>query len=86
MELKDQLNLLWKYLFLAVFTYGVITLTCCKNETSGCCKNNQSIAPCQVQNSASIKTKCGSGCSKTCCKKTDKAPCGANCSKPCCSK
>ncbi len=78
MELKDKLNLLWKYLFLAVFTYGVITLTCCKNEDSGCCESNQSIAPCQVQNSASIKTKNGSECSKSCCKKTDKAPSRAN--------
>ena len=34
MELKDQLNLLWKYLFLAVFTYGVISMTCCKKSCS----------------------------------------------------
>ena len=30
MELKDKLNLLWKFLFLAIFTYGVICVTCCK--------------------------------------------------------
>ena len=29
MELKDKLNLIWKFSFLAVFTYAVISLTCC---------------------------------------------------------
>lgn len=38
LELKDKLNLLWKFLFLAVFTYGVISLTCCKKSCSSCCK------------------------------------------------
>ena len=34
MELKDKLNLVWKFLFLAVFTYGVISMTCCKDSCS----------------------------------------------------
>ena len=43
MELKDKLNLVWKFLFLAVFTYGVISMTCCKDSCSSpsessCCK------------------------------------------------
>ena len=37
MELKDKLNLLWKFLFLAVFTYGVISVTCCKKSRSTSC-------------------------------------------------
>ena len=34
MTLFEKLNLLWKFLFLAVFTYGVINLTCCKKSCS----------------------------------------------------
>ena len=41
MELKDKLNLLWKYLFLAVFTYAVISMTCC-NQNSSCSKQSNS--------------------------------------------
>ena len=47
LDLKDKLNLLWKFLFLAVFTYGVVMVTCCKNDcssssaaTSQCCKKD----------------------------------------------
>ena len=42
LELKDKLNLLWKFCFLAVFTYGVISMTCCKNScasSSSCTKD-----------------------------------------------
>ena len=79
MELKDKLNLLWKFLFLAVFTYGVISLTCCRNSCSSVCKNQSAqVSPC--------KAACGSNCSKPCCAKTVKAPCGPNCTKPCCGK
>ncbi len=38
MELKDKLNLVWKFLFLAVFTYGVISMTCCKDSCSSSSK------------------------------------------------
>ena len=75
MELKDKLNLLWKFLFLAVFAYGVISLTCCRNSCPSFCKNQSAqVAP------------CGLNCTKSCCAKSDKAPCGANCTKPCCAK
>ena len=37
MDTKDKLNLLWKFLFLAVFTYGVISVTCC---SSSCAKSS----------------------------------------------
>ena len=47
MELKDKLNLIFKFTFLAVFTYAVITLTCCKSNSSCCSKSGQT-APCQV--------------------------------------
>ena len=42
LDLKDKLNLCWKFLFLAVFTYGVVSLTCCKNSCSTSC--NQEVA------------------------------------------
>ena len=34
MTLFEKLNLLWKFLFLAVFTYGVVSLTCCEKSCS----------------------------------------------------
>ena len=52
MELKDKLNLVWKFLFLAVFTYGVISMTCCKDSCSSdrkssCCKTeSMATKPC----------------------------------------
>ena len=52
MELKDKLNLVWKFLFLAVFTYGVISMTCCKDSCSSaskssCCKTeDMATKPC----------------------------------------
>ena len=41
MDIKDKLNLAWKFLFLAVFTYGVMSLTCCSSNcnSSACCKS-----------------------------------------------
>ena len=56
LELKDKLNLLWKFLFLAVFTYGVISVTCCKKSCSSSCKQN-----------TTIQKQCGPNCVKSCC-------------------
>lgn len=41
MDIKDKLNFAWKFLFLAVFTYGVMSLTCCASDcgSSSCCKS-----------------------------------------------
>ena len=42
MDIKDKLNLARKFLFLAVFTYGVISLTCCSSNcdsSKACCKS-----------------------------------------------
>ena len=55
MELKDKLNLLWKFLFLAVFTYGVISVTCCKKSRSTSCAKqsgqvSSSVTPFQEPN------------------------------------
>ena len=38
MDIKDKLNLAFKFLFLAVFTYGVLSLTCC-SSSDACCKS-----------------------------------------------
>ena len=67
MELKDKLNLLWKYLFLAVFTYAVINLTCCNNKGSSCCGNkSEQVSPCGL-NKQPTKQPCGANCNKPCC-------------------
>jgi hypothetical protein len=61
MSLVEKLNLLWKFLFLAVFTYGVMSLTCCKQSCSSsqsCCKSG-----------TQIQKQCGVNCTKACCKK-----------------
>ena len=68
MELKDKLNLLWKYLFLAVFTYAVINLTCCKKSTSCCGNKVGQISPCSL-NKQIDKQPCGANCTKPCCAK-----------------
>ena len=47
LDLKDKLNLLWKFLFLAVFTYGVVMLTCCKSDCSSS-KSNCSSSSAEV--------------------------------------
>ncbi len=68
MELKDKLNLLWKFLFLAVFTYAVYSMTCCQTSaSSGCCSKSEQVAPCSVNKSS--KSPCGASCSKPCCSK-----------------
>ena len=65
MELKDKLNLLWKFLFLVVFTYGVISVTCCKNSRStSCVKQSGQVSSCAKQN---VKQACGADCVKACC-------------------
>ena len=67
MELKDKLNLLWKFLFLAVFTYGVISVTCCKKSCStSCAKQSGQVTSCGKQN---VKQSCGADCGKPCCAK-----------------
>ncbi len=75
MELKDKLNLLLKFLFLAVFTYGVISVTCCKKSCStSCSKQSGQVTSCGKQN---VKQPCDSGWDKPCCKKS----CSTSCSK-----
>mgnify|MGYP001169020592 CR=1 FL=1 len=65
MELKDKLNLLWKFLFLAVFTYGVISITCCKRSyLTSCTKQSGQVFQCGKQLD---KQPCGVDCVKPCC-------------------
>ena len=67
LELKDKLDLAFKFLFLAVFTYGVITLTCCMSSCkSQCSKSNA--AQCSKANPSVVK-QCGANCIKACCSK-----------------
>ncbi|MBH91086.1 MAG: hypothetical protein CMG67_03120 [Candidatus Marinimicrobia bacterium] len=65
MDLKDKLNLAWKFIFLAVFTYGVISLTCC---SSSCCDTSASCGQAkQCSKSAPVAKQCGTNCAKACC-------------------
>ena len=65
MDLKDKLNLVWKFAFLAVFTYGVISVTCCKKSCStACTKQVGQVTPCGKQ---LVKQPCGENCVKPCC-------------------
>tara|TARA_X000000368_G_scaffold417173_1_gene412842 strand:+ start:744 stop:911 length:168 start_codon:yes stop_codon:yes gene_type:complete len=41
MDLKDKLNLVWKFAFLAVFTYGVMMMACCSSSSCGSSKSEQ---------------------------------------------
>ena len=64
LDLKDKLNLVWKFLILAVFTYGVISVTCCKKSCQYTCNQSgkQISQCCKVQSSI-----CGPNCTKPCC-------------------
>ncbi len=93
MELKDKLDLLWKYLFLIVFTYAVFSITCKLSQCgtgyhgkaaaygwekgSKCDKTDVADKPC-------LKEKAGPGCDK---KNAyhDNKPCPPDCQKPCCA-
>ena len=70
MSLYDKLNLVFKFLFLAVFTYGVISLTCCKKNCNGCPSNQSAqVTECCKAKNAPMQKKCGINCQKPCCKK-----------------
>ena len=69
LELKDKLNLLWKFLFLAVFTYGVISVTCCKKSYSSCKQGNIQASQCCKNANTIVKKQCGPSCIKPCCAK-----------------
>ena len=63
LDLKDKLNLLWKFLFLAVFAYGVISITCAVKCGSGCGKCSSS--------QGQVSQQCGGpNCAKACCSKS----------------
>ena len=68
MELKDKLNLIWKFSLLAVFTYAVISLTCCKSNCSSGCNKSGQVAPCQLSKQTA-KQPCGANCTKPFCAK-----------------
>jgi len=59
---KDKADLVLKLVFVAVFTYGVMSAVCCAkscSSTSGCSKSGQ-VAPAK---------QCGPNCQKACCQK-----------------
>lgn len=60
MDLKDKLNLVWKFAFLAVFTYGVMSMTCC---SSSCSSDSGKSKQCS---STKVAKQCESSCQKKC--------------------
>ena len=64
MDLKDKLNLIWKFAFLGVFTYGVMALACCSNSCKSSCGQAK-----QCSQSAPVAKQCGVDCTKACCAK-----------------
>ena len=67
LELKDKLDLAFKFLFLAVFTYGVITLTCCMSSCKSQCSRANTTQCCKAN--APVAKQCGANCTKPCCAK-----------------
>ncbi len=68
MDIKDKLNLAWKFLFLAVFTYGVMSLTCCSSSCDSqaqCCSKNET----SCSKNTPAKVGCAKNCTKACCSK-----------------
>ena len=65
MDLRDKLNLFWKFLFLAVFTYGVISVSCCANS----CSKSGDKQGCGTQTQCSIEDQkqCSTDSNKACC-------------------
>ena len=63
MDLKDKLNLVWKFAFLAVFTYGVMSMTCCSNS----CSSSGDSAKTKQCSSTKVAKQCESSCQKQCC-------------------
>ena len=87
MSCKECTELILKIIFVAVFTYGVISVTCCqKGCQSACIQSSQQVSQCCKTQSIS---KCGANCTKPCCSNAVQPSsikkCGANCTKPCCS-
>ena len=62
MDLKDKLNLAWKFSFLAIFAYGVFSMTCCSSSSSSCASESK-----QCSKSNVTKSACVASCTKTCC-------------------
>tara|TARA_B100000029_G_C17505479_1_gene934296 strand:- start:20 stop:226 length:207 start_codon:yes stop_codon:yes gene_type:complete len=61
MGCKECFELVLKFVFVAVFTYGVMSAVCCmkscNNNSQGCCKTQ------------AVAKQCGASCVKPCCAK-----------------
>ena len=61
---KDSIDLVLKVVFVAVFSYGVMSAVCCMKSCSSSC-NKQKTTCCK---SAPVK-QCAVDCTKSCCSK-----------------
>ncbi|MFQ6610037.1 MAG: hypothetical protein ACE5D7_04465 [Fidelibacterota bacterium] len=83
MDLKDKLNLLWKYLFLALIAYGVFSITCGIKDCKSRCDKSSYTVGCDKGGHYGK-----AGCDKPCPhdkKNADKKACPPDCNKPCCA-
>ena len=63
---KDKTDLVLKLVFVAVFTYGVMSAVCCMKSCSSSCNKNTS---CSKSGQVAPAKQCGVNCQKACCQK-----------------
>ena len=64
MSCKECVELTLKFVFVAVFTYGVMSAVCCMKSCNTSCSSQVS---CSKANTQSVAKQCGANCVKPCC-------------------
>ena len=65
MSCKECVELALKFVFVAVFTYGVMSAVCCMKSCNTSCSAQQT--SCCKSGPQPIAKQCGSNCVKPCC-------------------
>ena len=66
MSCKEKFDLALKLVFVAVFTWGVMSAVCCMKSCSSSCDAKSG---CSKISQVAPEKQCGVSCSKPCCKK-----------------
>jgi len=64
MGCKECVELVLKFIFVAVFTYGVMSAVCCMKSCNTSCSSQVS---CCKSTSQPVAKQCGTNCVKPCC-------------------
>jgi hypothetical protein len=64
MSCKECVELTLKFVFVAVFTYGVMSAVCCMKSCNTSCSSQFS---CSKANTQPVAKLCGPDCQKPCC-------------------